>query len=221
MLEAKIIYLRERIMEMAALVEKMISDSVQGLASGNEATLRGVYENETRANQLEIEIDELCTRLIALHEPRAKDLRLILMIMKMNSDLERIGDHAVNIAQSAAYLIVRPPVKPLVDIPRLAEEAVAMLRDSIASFIREDEGLAGSVLARDDRIDALRDQVFRELITYMLSDAATIERSLQLMRVTQNLERAADLSTNICEDVIYLVNGKVVKHGRFEPEGGL
>jgi phosphate transport system protein len=214
MLEEKSVHLRERIMEMATLAEAMIDRSIKGLAQKDMRLLQEVLEeDEPRVNSLEIEIDELCATIIALHEPRAKELRQILMILKMNADLERIGDHAVNICQSAEFLVERPPVKPLVDIPQMADETMAMVRDSITAFIKEDPQLAHSVLLRDDRIDAYRDQIIRELITYMLSDASTIERALHLILITQNLERAADLSTNIGEYVIYMVNGKVVKHG--------
>ena len=136
----------------------------------------------------------------------------------MNNDLERMGDEAVNIAESSLFLIERPPVKPLIDIPRMAQEAMGMLRDSLSSLIREDTALASSVCQRDDVVDSLRDQILRELITYMASDPSTIERSLHLLRISRSLERIADLSTNICEDVIYMVEGKVIKHHRFVKE---
>ena len=217
MLEERTVHLRERLMEMAALAEAMIDRSIKGLAQKDNAILREVMDrDEPRVNDLEIEIDELCANIIALYEPRAKELRQILMALKMNADLERIGDHAVNICQSAEFLIERPPVKPLVSIPQMARETMAMVRDSISAFIKEDPQLAHAVLQRDDQIDAYRDQIIRELITYMLSDASTIERALHLIQVTQNLERAADLSTNIGEYTIYMVEGKVVKHGHQE-----
>ncbi|HOS99669.1 MAG TPA: phosphate signaling complex protein PhoU [Acidobacteriota bacterium] len=219
MLAEKIMEMRERLMEQANLAEEMIDQSIRGLEEQDGRLLRELLTvSEARLNELEIEIGEQCATIIALHEPRAKDLRLVLLALRMATDLERIGDHAVNIAQSALFLIERPPVKPLVDIPNMAAETRAMLRDSITSFIREDAALAEGILTRDDRIDEYRDQIHRELITYMVSDATTIERALHLMRVTANLERAADLSTNIAENVIYLVQGRVVKHGhRDEP----
>jgi phosphate transport system protein len=141
------------------------------------------------------------------------------MIMKMGNDLERMGDHAVNIAQSGTYLIERPPVKPYIDVPRMADLTVSMLKDSIIAFIDEDAGLAAAVCERDNQVDALRDQLFRELVTYMVSDSSTIERALHLTRVAGNLERVADLSTNICEDVIFMVKGEVIKHHFAEEEG--
>ena len=130
----------------------------------------------------------------------------------MNNDLERIADHAVNISQSALYLIEQPLVKPLIDIPRMADTVIGMLNDGVNAFIHEDSSLASSVCTRDSDVDALRSQILRELITYMVSEPSTIERSLHLIRVSKNLERIADLSTNICEEVIFLVEGKVIKH---------
>ena len=130
----------------------------------------------------------------------------------MNNDLERMGDEAVNISESALFLIDRPEVKPLIDIPRMAEEAKQMLRDSLKALVDEDTLLAKSVCERDDIVDGLRDQIFRELITLMASDSSVIERSIRLIRISQSLERIADLSTNICEDVIYMVEGKMIKH---------
>ena len=136
------------------------------------------------------------------------------MILKMNNDLERIGDLAVNIAESSLFLMGKPPVKPLIDLPRMAEEVMLMLRNSILAFINEDTELAIEVCKHDDMVDALRDQIYRELITYMMSDPSTIERALHLMRISRNLERIADLATNICEDAIYTAEGKVIKHHR-------
>ncbi|HOP44980.1 MAG TPA: phosphate signaling complex protein PhoU, partial [Flavobacteriales bacterium] len=163
--------MRERLMEMAGLAEEMIDQSIRGLEQKDGRLLRElIQESETRVNALENEIDEQCATIIALHEPRARDLRLVILALRMATDLERIGDHAVNLAQSALFLIERPPVKPLVDIPNMAGETRAMLRDSITAFVREDAELARSILARDDRIDEYRDQIHRELITYMVSD---------------------------------------------------
>ncbi|MCX5897950.1 MAG: phosphate signaling complex protein PhoU, partial [Proteobacteria bacterium] len=156
--------------------------------------------------------DELCTSLIARYQPMAKDLRTILMVFKMNDDLERMADHAVNISESSLYLLESPSVKPLIDIPEMQAVTAQMVRDSITAFIDENAQLAKDVCARDSVIDELRDKVYRELFTVMCGNAATIERSLHLMRIARNLERIADLSTNICEDVIFMVQGKVIKH---------
>jgi phosphate transport system protein len=173
-------------------------------------------KDEPKANDWEIALDELCTYTIAQFTPRAKDLRTILMTLRMNNDLERMGDHAVNIAEDSLYLIERPPVKPLIDIPRMAEEATSMTRDSLLSFLREDAALAKRVCERDSIVDGCGKQVLRELITYMTSDPATIERSLHLLNIARNLERIADLSTNIGEDVIFMVEGRIIKHHRDE-----
>jgi len=171
-----------------------------------------IEEDEMKCNDLEIEIDEMCIHIIAQFEPRAKHLRTIFLALKMNNDLERMGDHAVNISQSGLFLISKPQVKPLLDIPRMAEEVSKMLEDSLKSFVNEDAALAKSVCERDDIIDDYRDQIVRELITYMVSDPSTIERALHLIRISGNLERIADLTTNICEDVIFMVKGELMKH---------
>lgn len=213
MLEEKLMILKEKIIEYANHIEKMLEKAMKGLLDKEKETLKTVIEeDEKKANNLEIEIDELCVDLIALYQPKAKDLRTILMILKMNNDFERIGDHIVNIAQSAEFLIEREPVKPLIDIPRMANESSKMLKDAVKSFMEEDSILAKNVCERDFLIDNLRDQIFRELFTYMISDPRTIERAFHLIRITQNLERIADLSTNIGEDVIYIVEAKVIKH---------
>jgi len=157
--------------------------------------------------------------MIAQYEPRAKDLRTILMVMKMNNDLERVGDHAVNIAECSLFLIERPSLKPLLDIPRMAEESVGMLKDSIEAFIKEDSLLAAMVCERDNIVDNLGQQILRELITFMGADSTTIERSMRLLNIARNLERIGDLSTNISEDVIFMVEGRVIKHHR-DQEGG-
>jgi phosphate transport system protein len=171
-----------------------------------------IEKDEPQANDCEIKIEELSIALIAKYEPKAKDLRTILMALKINNDLERAADHAVNISESGIFLIDRPPVKPLLDIPRMAEEAIKMLKDSISSFINEDSALAQQVCERDNIVDGLEHQILRELITFMVSDASTIERSMHLVTISRNLERIADLSTNISEDVIFMVEGKNIKH---------
>jgi phosphate transport system protein len=213
MLEEKISILKKKIVEFCLLVEKMIYESINGLLNKNSEVLKKViYEDEVLANNFEIEIDELSIETIAQYQPKAKNLRTILMILKINNDLERMGDHAVNISESSLFLIERPMVKPLIDIPRMAEKTIEMVKESVNSFINENSSIARKICIEDEIIDNLRDQIARELITYMTSDPNTIERSLHLLRITQNLERIADLSTNICEDVIYMVEGKIIKH---------
>jgi phosphate transport system protein len=220
-LEEKIIELKKELVEFATLVEVMIAKSIKGLLSKESTALMEVEEvHEPDANAFEIKIEELCTSVIGQYEPWAKNLRTVLMIFKMTSDIERMGDHAVNMAESGLYLITKPPVKPLLDIPRMADETVKSVGDAIKAFINEDAVLARNVCERDDVIDGLQTQIFRELVTFMTSDPTTIERSLHLIRIANNLERIADLATNISEDVIFMVQGRVIKHHREQKVAG-
>lgn len=217
MLEEKLNHIKHELINYANLVEGMIDKSVQGLLKKEKSLLNLVIENEEkRSNNYELELDELCTHLIAQYEPKAKDLRAVLMIYKINKDLERMADHAVNIAESGLFLISKPALKPLIDIPRMAVLAAKMVQDSIDSFVREDAALARNVCLRDNDVDQLWEQIFRELVTFMAADVTAIERSLNLIRISHNLERIADLSTNIGEDVVFMVEGKVVKHHKEE-----
>ena len=217
MLPAKLDDLRNRLILYANHVESMIDMSVEALLKQDrQALLAIVGDDEAKANQEEIAIEELCIEIIAKYEPKARDLRTVLMVMKINNDLERIADHAVNTAESGLFLLDHRQLKPLIDIPRMAEVANTMLKDSIIAFISQDSLLAERVCQRDSLVDALASQILRELITFMLGDASTIERSLYLLKISKNLERIADLSTNICEDVIYMVKGKITKHHRDE-----
>ena len=219
MLEEKIIDLKRELIGFATLIEQMIERCIKGLLEKKRDMLLDVLDDyEPKANNYEISIEEDCINLIAQFEPRAKDLRLILMGSKMCSSLERMGDHAVNIAESSLFLIERPPVKPFIDIPRMAEITLTMLRDTTTSFINEDSKLARNVCERDNLVDDLKDQLIRELVTYMTSDITTIERSLHLLRISGNLERIADLSTNICEGVIFATKGQVIKHHKMDNE---
>jgi phosphate transport system protein len=213
MLKSKIAQLKDRLLFMASLVEQMICSSTQSLVESDEDMATTVIErDEPKVNDLEIQIDEMCINLLALYQPKASDLRTVAMVMKINNDLERLGDHAVNIAERSLSLMGAPPVKPLIDIPRMAQKATEMLRDSLNSFTNADLDLAADVRARDAIVDALRDQVTRELVTYMIGDPSTLERSLELILIARNLERIADLATNIAEDVIFMVKGETVKH---------
>jgi phosphate transport system protein len=215
--EEKIIRLKRDITAFASLVEKMIESSIDGLVKKNRAILDEVIdEMEERANGFEIDVDEQCIALIAQFGPKARDLRTILMVMQINNDLERMADHAVNIAESARYLIEHPQVKPLIDIPRMADISTQMLKDGVNAFIEENPGLAQSVFTRDEDVDNLGEQILRELITFMTADPTTIERSLHILRVARELERIADLSTNMCEDTIFMVQGRVIKHHKEE-----
>jgi phosphate transport system protein len=213
MLANRISQLKEKLLFMASAVEQMISDSIKSLVDRDEELAKKVInESESKVNELEIEIDDMCINLLALYQPKASDLRTVTMVMKINNDLERVGDHAVNIAERAIFLISKPPVKPLIDMPRMAEETTRMLCDSLNSFTNADADLAKEIRPRDDVVDALRDGITRELITYMIADPKTIERSLQLLFIARDLERVADLATNIAEDVFFMVKGETIKH---------
>jgi len=217
MLKGKLDEIREKLAQSASLVEDMIEKSIRGLTQRDEGVLSEVIDrDEPKENELEIEIEEACIQLIARFQPQAKDLRTIMMISKMNNDLERMADEAVNISEGAMFLINKPEVKPLIDIPKMAEETRRMVRDSLYSFMEENTQLAKTVCERDDIVDRLRDDILSELISFMASDPITIERSNHLIRISRSLERIADLSTNISEDVIYMVEGKTIKHRRFE-----
>lgn len=217
MLEQKITELKEKLFIMATLVESMLEKSISSLVNKDEGLAREVIDkDEPTANDLEIEIEDSSIKLMALYQPEASFLRIIVAIIKINNDLERIGDHAVNIAERSLYLIPRPLVKPLIDLPRMGKSAREMLKESLDSFTKGDAELAILVCKEDEEVDSLRDQVIRELITYMISDPSTIERSIKLISIARNLERVADLATNIAEDVIFSVKGKVIKHHRGE-----
>lgn len=204
--------LKKMLFEMATSVEEMIAKSVKALEENNMILAEDVIKNDQKVNEMEIDIDNQCIRILALLHPEAEDLRTVTMIMKINNDLERIGDHAVNIAEKAIYLADKPPVKPLIDIPKMAEKAIEMLQESLDSFVNKDADLAVQVCKKDDEVDALEPQIVRELVTYMISDPQTIDRSLALILVARALERVADLATNIAEDTYYIASGKILKH---------
>ncbi len=204
--------LNEKLLHMARLAEESVAVAVQSLKNRDEALAQDVFNRETTVNLLEIEVDELCMRLLALRQPVASDLRFITSAMKIASELERVGDLGVNIAEVSIELLKLPPLKPLIDIPRMASLAQGMVKDALNAFVNRDEKLARLVCERDDEVDSLNDQVFRELLTYMMNDQSTINRSVGLILIGRHLERIADHATNIGEDVIYLVKGKTIKH---------
>jgi phosphate transport system protein len=205
---------------MASLAEAAVGKAVKSLVVRNRALAEAVMETENAINQLEIAVDERCLRILALHQPEAGDLRFIAMSLKINSDLERIGDQAVNIAECVVELLKEAPLKPLIDIPRMAELAQRMLKDSLDAFVRRDAALARDVCRRDDEVDDLEDQVFRELLTYMISDTQAVRRAINLLLVSRHIERVADHATNIAEGVIYMVQGKTIKHHAEDAGGG-
>jgi phosphate transport system protein len=204
--------LKERLLRMAGLVEEVIEVSVEALKEHREDLSGEVFRREGEINDLDVEIDGTCLRLLALRQPMAGDLRFITSAMKIGVDLERMGDLAVNIAEQAVVLARLPILKPLIDIPRMAKIAQAMVRDSLNAFVNRDDALAEDVCRRDDEVDSLNDQIFRELLTYMMEDPGTIKRAVALILVGRHLERIADHATNVGEDVIYMVRGKSIKH---------
>lgn len=217
MFEEQLTDLKRELAGCATFVEQMIERSIRGLLHNDRKLLERVVESdEPKVNECENRLDELCLNLVAKYQPRARDLRTVLMALGMNKDLERMADHAVNVAEDGLFLIERPRVKPLIDIPRMAEIATGMVRDSIKSFLTEDAKLARSVCERDSIVDDLKEQVVRELVAFMTADPSTIERSIHLLNIAKNLERIADLSTNVGEDVIFMVEGRVIKHHKSE-----
>ena len=204
--------LKTRLLEMGGLAEDRLRIAVRGLVERDMALLDKVLTGDTAINQLHVEIDDRCFKLLALQQPMAVDLRAIVAAVKINTDLERVGDLAVNIAEAAARYLLHPPVKELIDIPRMAAIAQDMLRDALDSFVRRDEALAKRVLTRDDELDLLKSLVFRELLAYMLKDQSTIKPSLDLILVSRHLERTGDHATNIAEDVIFMVSAQDVRH---------
>ncbi len=203
--------LRGRLLRMGGLCEEMIHAAVKLVVERDEAHLTAVEDWERQVNRLHLEIDDVCLKLIALHQPAAGDLRLIAAALKINSDLERVGDQAVNIAETGVFLCKEPHIK-LGDIPRMVEVAAGMLKDALDSFARGDVELAREVIRRDDEEDRLKSQTFNELVHLMQRDASAIQRGMDVILIARNLERIADHATNIAEDVIFMVLGKDIRH---------
>ena len=210
--------LQARLLEMGGLAEERVRAAVQGLVARDTTLIDKVIHGDEPINELHIEIDNRCFTLLALYQPMATDLRAIVAAVKINTDLERVGDLAVNIAEAARRYANHAPVKKLIDIPQMGDIAQAMLRDALDSFVRRDTQLAHQVLNEDDRLDGLKTQVFRELLTYMLDDPSTVEPALDLILVSRHLERIGDHATNIAEDVIFMVSALDVRH--HSPEAG-
>ncbi|MFH1449296.1 MAG: phosphate signaling complex protein PhoU [bacterium] len=204
--------LKEKILQMGTISEEMIDYATKALMEEKEELIQEVFTRENKINQLHIEIDEMALQLLALHQPTAIDLRFITAGIKINSDLERIGDLTINITDNILTLLKQPQLKPYLDLPRMNLFAKEMLRKSLDAFINKDVELARSVLLMDTEVDNLKDQIFRELLTFMLSDSQAIERALALILISRHLERIADHATNIAEDAIFMVMGKDVRH---------
>jgi phosphate transport system protein len=215
--EEQIQELQQRLVYMGRLAEAMIQGALRMLIERNAAIFEEVERKEEEVNELQIEVDDRALKLAALQQPVGSDVRLVFMASRISTELERIADQAINIGQNAKHLLSAPPLKPFVDIPIMSEIAQRMVRESLEAFIRRDVELAQQVLAEEDRVDAFRDQIFRELLTYMMADPATIPRAMALILISRNLERVGDHATNIAEEVIYLVQGRDVRH-RHETE---
>jgi phosphate transport system protein len=204
--------LKTKLLEMSSLVEAAIQRSISAVIHKDRSAAEQVFRNEERINEIEIEIDEFAINLLALQQPMAADLRLIVAALKINTDLERMGDLSVNIAQRATSLMEEPVIKPMIDIPHIAGLVQSMVRKALDAFVSRDADLARSVLASDDAVDSLRSACYHELVSFMEKDPQNIRQALDLLAVTRNLERIADHSTNIAEDVLFLVKGVDVRH---------
>jgi|LDZT01.1.fsa_nt_gi phosphate transport system protein len=213
MLEERIISLKRELIEYATLVENMVEKTIKGLLENDKSfPLEVIEKDEPRTDSYEVELDEQCVRIIAQFQPMAINLRTILMMLEMNRDLERIGDLSASMSHSTIFLIERPQVKPYIDLPRMSEIVQTMIKEGVNAFIENDSQLAREVFKRDKIVNGLRDQIIRELLTFMSSDPTTIQRSFHLISLALDLERIGDHITNICEDVVFMVEGEVIKH---------
>ena len=204
--------LQQTLLARGGLVEDQIRRAMRALTERDDALAQDVIDRDRQVNAYDVEVDEKSVELLALHQPAAGDLRFITTIMKVVTDLERIGDQAVNIAQRALELNQEPQLKPYIDLPRMAERAQRMVKESLDAFVGRDTQLARQVCAEDAEVDSLKEQIFRELLTYMMSDPKTIPRAIRLILISRFLERVADHATNIAEMVIYMVESKMVRH---------
>src|SRR5882762_5594246 len=204
--------LQERLLWMGSLAERSVHQAIHAVLDSDEKLAQNVLEEEDAINELQIELDDRVVQLLALQQLMAVDLRFVLAVSRINVDLERIGDQAVNIAESAQRILRHPRVKPYVDLPRMSELAEEMMRDSLNAVVRRDVELARKVLMSDDKVDHYRDQIFRELLTYMMGDSSVVFPAFELILVAKNLERIGDHATNIAEDVIYIVQGQDIRH---------
>jgi phosphate transport system protein len=216
--EEELSELRQLVLTMGGLVEKQIANAIQALVTRDCALADVTIQKDHEVNALDVGIDELCLRLLALRQPAGRDLRFITTALKITTDLERIGDRAVTISERAIELGSEPPLKPYIDIPRMAEISLSMLRRSLDAFIREDPELALAVCRSDDEVDKLNGQIFRELLSYMIEDPRTITRAMRILFVSKYLERIADHATNIAEMVVFMVKGKSIRHTALPPE---
>lgn len=204
--------LKEKLLFMSSLTEQSVAQALKALIQRDDALAQKVDADDDALDRLQVEVDERCIRLLALRQPLARDLRLITMAMKISTDLERIGDQAASIARRVAELNKEPELKPLVDIPRMAEICQGMIRDVLDAFVYEKPDLARQIIKRDEDVDRLNKQLQRELTSFMIEDPATITRALLLMRIARNLERIGDHATNIAEEIVYLYEALDIRH---------
>jgi phosphate transport system protein len=207
-------HLKEQLLLMGGYVETAIDKSIRALTERNSELAQEVIDEDKEVDVLEIDVDNICLRLLALYQPTAADLRFITASILINNNLERMADQAVNIAQRVIDLNELPVLKPYIDIPRMSSIAQSMSQDSLDAFVQKDIVKARDVMARDNQLDMLNNQIFRELLTYMMSDPTTITRAVNLILISRNLERIGDHATNISEEVIFMVEGAVVKHSK-------
>jgi len=212
-------HLKTRLLEMGGLAEEQVQLAVKALVDRDRDLIERVLQNDEPINKLHIEIDGRCFTLLALHQPMAVDLRAIVSAVKINTDLERVGDLAINIAEAARRYAQHPAVKKLIDIPRMATIAQSMLREALDAFVRRDAAAARRIVSRDEEVDNLNRQLFRELVSYMIEDTRTITRAMELVLVARNLERVADLATNIAEEVVFIAEARIIKHHADERVG--
>jgi phosphate transport system protein len=210
--------LKEKLLHEAGLVERAIQDAIKSLLERTSDVARKVIEDDDSINTLEVEIDEFCLKLLALRQPAARDLRFITTAIKINYDLERIGDMAVNICERVLELNQESQLKPYIDLPTMANIVQTMVKESLDAFVKEDVQLALKVTQDDEKVDNYLDQIFRELLTYMMQDARTISRATRLLFISKNLERMADHAVNIAELVIFMVEGKIIRHIKIPPD---
>lgn len=211
--------LMEQLLLMGGRAESIIQKSIQSLERRDQALANEVFADDHVMDRMEIDIEERCLHLLALQQPLARDLRFITASLKISNDLERVGDHAVNIAGNAVRLSQEPQLKPLVDIPRMARLATDMLHEALDAFVRRDAETARRLVRRDDEVDNLNRQLFRELVSFMIESPSTITRAMELILVARNLERVADLATNVAEEVVFITEARIIKHHAEEGQG--
>lgn len=220
LIEPKLKEIRERLLNMADLAQSMIDSAIKAIVEHNPEHLKYIEINEEKIDTMEVENESLIITTIARYQPEAKYLRILAMDLFVNRDLERIGDHAENIKEHAESILQKPKIKEYVDLPLMSELTINMLKDSIKAFAEMDTDLARDVIKRDDKIDALEDQIIRELYTYMVEDPSTIKVVLRLIDVVKNVERVADIATNLAEEVIYMKEGKMLRHQEVDEDKG-